>query len=74
MQNPNSNQDKILQLWQMVKNSPNQEQMFAQIMASNPEFAQIVNTIKTLGDPRATFYKLAEQKGEDPNKIINMLK
>ena len=58
----------------MVKNSPNPEQAFTQIMSSNPEFARIVNTLKTLGDPRATFYRLAEQRGEDPNKIINMLK
>ena len=48
--------------------------MFTQLMSSNPEFANIVNTIKSLGDPKLAFYKLAEQKGVDPNTIISMLK
>ena len=68
-----SNQDKILQLWQMVKNSNDQQKTINQLMSSNPEFANVMNAINALGDPKTTFYKRAEQMGKDPNAIINLL-
>jgi hypothetical protein len=58
----------------MVKSSNNPEQAFKQIVQSNPEFSNVVNTINTLGDPQKTFYALAKKQGVDPNTIINMLK
>lgn len=61
-------------MWQMVKNSSNPQQTFNQLVASNPKLNEIVNTINALGDPKTAFYKLAEQRGTDPNSIISMLK
>lgn len=57
-----------------MKNSSNQQQAFNQLVSQNPELAEIMKTINTIGDPKTAFYKLAEQKGADPNSIINMLK
>ena len=72
MQNQ-SNQDKILQLWQLVKNCNDQQKTISQLMSSNPEFANVINAINAIGDPKTTFYKKAEQMGKDPNAIINLL-
>ena len=57
----------------MVKNSNDQQKTINQLMSSNPEFANVMNTINALGDPKTTFYKRAEQMGKDPNAIINLL-
>ena len=46
--------------------------MLQQMMNNNPQIQQLVNAAG--GDPKAAFYKLAEQKGVDPNEIINALK
>lgn len=49
--------------------------MLQQMMSNNPQYAQIQKMISASGgDPKAAFYKLAEEKGIDPNEIINALK
>lgn len=41
----------------------------------NPQMKQVMDLIQQSGgDPKTTFYKLAEQKGVDPNEILNALK
>lgn len=44
------------------------------MLSSNPEFKQMVDTIKSMGDPEKLFYTLAQQQGADANAILNMLK
>lgn len=61
-------------MMEMVKNSPNPNAMIQYVLASNPEFKDVVNFIRSNGSPRSAFYALAKQKGADPNEIINMLK
>lgn len=61
-------------MWNMVKNSNNPQQVFNQLVSQNPKLAEIVTTINTIGDPKTAFYKLAEQRGADPNTILNLLK
>jgi hypothetical protein len=68
------NQEQILQVWNLVKNSGNPEQAMAAVMNQNPEFKKAVETLSALGDPRKLFYERAKQKGVDPNIYINLLK
>lgn len=55
----------------MVRNSGNPTAMINSLINNNP---QIKNLIQQFGgDPKTAFYKLAEQKGIDPNSILQML-
>ena len=66
------NLSQIKQAWGLLKNAGNPQAMLQQMMNNNPQIQQLVNAAG--GDPKAAFYKLAEQKGVDPNEIINALK
>ena len=61
--------------------SPQIRQMIQMVRsASNPQAAinqmkQVMDIIKASGnDPKRAFYALAEQKGVDPNSILEQLK
>ena len=44
-------------------------------MQTNPQIKYVMDLVnQNGGDPKAAFYKLAEEKGIDPNEIINILK
>ena len=68
------NRDKILQLWGLIKTSNNPQQMFEQLLSTNPDFKKTVDTIKAMGDPEKLFYSMAQQQGTDPNTVLNLLK
>lgn len=69
-----NNKDRVLQLWNLVKNSNNPQQMFDQLLSSNPDLKKAVDTINALGDPQKLFYTMAQQQGTDPNTVLNLLK
>ena len=49
--------------------------MLSQMMANNPQYAQVQELLKASGgDAKAAFYKLAQERGVDPNTIIDALK
>ena len=49
--------------------------MLQAIAAKNPQMQQAIDFINQCGgDPQKAFYALAEQKGVDPNEILNALK
>lgn len=53
--------------------SMNNPQAFVQNMINqNPQVKQILD--QNGGDAKTAFYKLAEQKGIDPNQIIDLFK
>ena len=59
----------------MVNGAQNPQLMLNQLMTSNPQLKQAMDIInQSGGDPKKAFYALAEQKGVDPNEILNMLK
>lgn len=59
----------------MVNGSQNPQLLLNQMMTNNPQMKQVMDIIKQAGgDPKKAFYSLAEQKGVDPDEIINMLK
>ena len=55
----------------MFKAVNNPQQMVNQMINNNPQVKQIIDQY---GDPKTAFYKLAEQKGINPDDILNMLK
>ena len=59
----------------MVNGAQNPQLLINQMMMNNPQLKQVMDIVnKSGGDPKKAFYTLAEQKGVDPNEILNMLK
>lgn len=59
---------------QMAK-SKNPTELIQNMMAQNPNVKQAVGIIRSMGgDPQTAFYKLAEQKGVDPESILSQLR
>ena len=57
------------------KNSTNPRQFLMNYIQNNPQMQNIYSMIQNSNQsPKDLFYKLAEQKGIDPNTILNMLK
>lgn len=56
----------------MIKNSPNPQVLLNNLLAQNPKVSGLINQYG--GDARTAFYALAQQKGIDPNSILDMLK
>lgn len=59
----------------MINGSQNPTAMMNSMMQSNPQLKQAMDLInQSGGDPRKAFYSLAEQKGVNPQDILDMLK
>ena len=59
----------------MVRGAGNPNAMLQAMLSRNPRYAQAMQLIQQSGgDAQAAFYKLAEQKGVDPNEILSVLK
>ena len=66
---------RIKAMMQMVRGSNNPQAAMQSMAANNPQMQQVLQYIQQSGgDPRAAFYKMAAEKGVDPNQIIGMLK
>ena len=59
----------------ILKNSGNPMMVLNQMAGNNPAIKQAMNYINANGgDARTAFYKLAQEKGVDPNTILNSFK
>lgn len=59
----------------MLKSAQNPQLMLNQMITNNPQMKQIMDIInQSGGDPKKAFYSVAEQKGVDPQEILDMLK
>lgn len=66
---------KIKQMMTMVSGAQDPNGMIRQLMANNPQMKQVTDLIQSAGgDPRRAFYELAQQKGVDPQEILDMMK
>ena len=66
---------QIKQMFQMLRSSSNPQAMISQLMQTNPQMKQAMDIIKASGnDPKRAFYALAEQKGINPQSILDQLK
>ena len=66
---------QIKQMMQMMRSAGNPQAMINQMMMTNPQMKQAMDFIKASGgDPKTAFYRLAEQRGINPQDILNQLK
>lgn len=71
----NNNLSQIKQMMNMVRSAGNPQAMLQSIAQNNPQMKQVMNIVgQSGGDPKAAFYKMAEEKGVDPEQILSMLK
>lgn len=62
-------------MYQTVQMAKNPKSAVDKMLKSNPQVQQVMEYVnQNGGDPKAAFYKLAEEKGVNPNEIINQLK
>ena len=66
---------QIKQMMQAFKCAGNPQAMLTQMLQTNPQMKQAMDFVKASGgDPKAAFYRLAEQKGINPQAILEQLK
>ena len=66
---------QIRQLAQMFRSANNPQAMINQLMQTNPQMKQVMEFVRSSGgDPKQAFYSLAQQKGVDPNTILDQLR
>ena len=59
----------------MLRSAGNPQMMLQQMMSQNPQMQQAIQYVnQNGGNAKQAFYKLAEQKGVNPDEILNMLK
>lgn len=62
-------------MFNMVRNSGNPMGMLQNIAMQNPRFQQAMQYANMFnGDAKSAFYNAAQQKGIDPNSILNMFR
>lgn len=66
---------QIRQMMDMVRSSGNPQAMISQLAQSNPQLQNVMQLVTQAGgDPKKAFYQLAQQRGVNPDEILNMLK
>ena len=66
---------QIRQMAQMMRTASNPQAVINQLMQTNPQMKQAMDVIRASGnDPRRAFYALAEQRGVNPQAILDQLK
>lgn len=66
---------QVRQLISLVRSSGNPQAMLAQLMQTNPQMRQVMELIqKHGGDANKAFYALAEEKGINPQEILDLIK
>ena len=71
----NQNVETVKSIFGMLNGSANPRQLLVNIAAKNPMIKNIMDSADKSGKSyQDIFYELAEQKGIDPNSIINQLK
>ena len=66
---------QIRQLLQTVRMSQNPQMAMQQLIQNNPQMKQVMDYVNANGgNPKDAFYKLAEEKGVNPDDILGMLK
>lgn len=65
----------IKTMFERVKSAGNPQMMMQQMLGQNPQIKQAMDYIQQNGgNPKEAFYKLAKEKGINPDDILNQLK
>lgn len=66
---------QIQQMIGLIKSSGNPQAMLMQLAQTNPNMKQVMEIVQQYGgDAEKAFYAVAQQKGIDPQQILNLLK
>ena len=64
----------VSQIKNMMRSMGNPQMMLNQMLTRNPQYKQVMNYIQQSGgDAKTAFYKMAREKGVDPDDIIRQL-
>ena len=70
-----SGMSQIRRMMDMVRSAGNPQAMMSQLAQSNPQLRNVMDIVnQSGGDPKAAFYRLAQERGVDPNQILSMLR
>ena len=73
--NPANNLSQIRNMMNMVRSAGNPQAMLQSMVQNNPQMQQVMNIVNQAGgDPKTAFYRMAEEKGVDPEQILSMLR
>ena len=65
----------VKQAYNLIRNAGNPQAMMQQVLGSNPQYQQVMKLVQDNGgDPKATFYSVANQLGVNPEDILSALK
>lgn len=68
-------QTNLKPMFDMVKASQNPQAMLQQIAQTNPKMREVMDLVNASGgDARSVFYKMASERGVDPESILRMLR
>ena len=67
---PNMNMANIRNMYQMLMNSNNPQQLFMNMARQNPQLQPIAQALNNGANPQQLFYELCKQRGIDPNEFI----
>lgn len=71
----NNNLSQIKNLMNMAKSAQNPQAFLQSIAQNNPQMKQVMSIVEQSGgDPKDAFYKMAEEKGVDPEQVLSMLR
>ena len=71
----NNNLMQIKQMMNMVRSAGNPQAMLQSMVQNNPQMKQVMDIVnQSGGDPKAAFYKMAEEKGVNPDQVLSMLR
>ena len=71
----NQNLGQIKSMVNMVKSARNPQAMMNQLMQTNPQIRNVMNYVnQNGGDPKRAFYQMAQQKGVNPDEILNLFR
>lgn len=69
----NNSQPNLKSLYDLYRSGGNPMIMLNKMAQSNPQVSGIMNLLKNGANPQHLYYTLCQQKGVDPNVILNQL-
>ena len=69
------NTSQLKSIFNAVKCASNPQAYLNQIMSNNPQYKQVMDYVnQNGGNPQQAFMKMCEEKGVNPNDILNQLR
>lgn len=65
--------NNLQNVYNMLRNSNNPQQLFNQIAQNNPTMQPIVQALNNGGNPQQLFYSLCQQRGIDPQTFLKQI-